>query len=79
MQLSKIEPQWLEYFKLVFLEIQNVTIRSVLLNLVTYGKCTNIRCHGNIHVYSWLFRTTKLHNMSPDPTLKFRDKTHNSA
>ena len=33
---SKNEPQWLEYFNLVFLEIQNVTIRSVLLNLVTY-------------------------------------------
>ena len=33
---SKIEPQWLQYFKLVFLEIQNVTIRSVLLNLVTF-------------------------------------------
>ena len=32
---SKNEPQWLEYFKLVFLEMQNVTIQSVLLNLVT--------------------------------------------
>ena len=35
---SKNEPQWLEYFNLVFLEIQNVTIRSVLLNLVTNGE-----------------------------------------
>ena len=32
---SKNEPQWLEYFKLIFLEMQNVTIQSVLLNLVT--------------------------------------------
>ena len=30
---SKNEPQWLQYFKLVFLKIQNVTIWSVLLNL----------------------------------------------
>ena len=32
---SKNEPQWLQYFKLVILELQNVTIRSVFLNQVT--------------------------------------------
>ena len=35
---SKNELQWLEYLELVFLEIQNVTIRSVLLNQVTFMK-----------------------------------------
>ena len=34
---SKNEPQWLEYFNLIFPETKNVTIRSVLLNLVTYA------------------------------------------
>ena len=30
------EPQWLQYFKLVFLEIQNVPLRTVFANPVTY-------------------------------------------
>ena len=34
---SKNEPQCPEYFKLVFLKMQNVTVWSVLLNLVTYN------------------------------------------
>ena len=33
---SKSEPQWLEYFKLVFFEIQNVSLRMVFENPVTY-------------------------------------------
>ena len=33
---SCVALMWLEYFKLVFLEIQNVTIWSVLLNQVKY-------------------------------------------
>ena len=31
------EPQWLQYFKLVFLEIQNVPLRTVFANPVTYS------------------------------------------
>ena len=42
---SKNKPQWLEYLKLVFLEIQNVTIQSVLLNLVT----NNLNVHSLMH------------------------------
>ena len=30
------EPQWLQYFKLVFLKIQNVPLRTVFANPVTY-------------------------------------------
>ena len=30
------EPQWLQYFKLVFLKIQNVPLRMVFANPVTY-------------------------------------------
>ena len=33
---STREPQWLQYFKLVFLKIQNVPLRMVFANLVTY-------------------------------------------
>ena len=35
-QSSVREPQCLEHSKLVFLEIQNVTVRSVLANPITY-------------------------------------------
>ena len=42
---STREPQWLQYFKLVFLEIQNVPLRTVFANPVTI-KVTrqNIEC-----------------------------------
>ena len=32
---STREPQWLQYFKLVFLETQNVLLRTVFANPVT--------------------------------------------
>ena len=44
---SKNEPQWLEYFKLVILEIQKVTIRSVLLNQVTYIDALRLRSNAS--------------------------------
>ena len=34
------ESQWLQYFKLVFLEIQNVPLRTVFANPVTYSGLT---------------------------------------
>ena len=37
LQSSFSELQYLEYFKLGFLEMQNVTIQSVFLNPVTYN------------------------------------------
>ena len=47
------EPQWLQYFKLVFLEIQNMPLRTVFANPVTYidthaaikFRVTNLNCY----------------------------------
>ena len=36
------ESQWLQYFKLVFLEIQNVPLRTVFANPVTYTCRTDL-------------------------------------
>ena len=36
LQCSTGEPQLLQYFKMVFLEIQNVRLRAVFVNAVTY-------------------------------------------
>ena len=41
MLLTPREPQWLQYFKLVFLEIQNVPLRTVFANPVTYNYLTH--------------------------------------
>ena len=37
LQCSTEEPQLLQYFKMVFLDIQNATICSVFVNPVTYN------------------------------------------
>ena len=36
LQCNTSESQWLQYFKLVFLEIQNVPLRTVFANPVTF-------------------------------------------
>ena len=41
-------PQWLQYFKLVFLEIQNVPLRTVFANPVTYDIASYVAIGNNL-------------------------------
>ena len=42
---STVEPQLLQYFKMVFIEIQNVTTWSVFVNPVTVTSLVNKHLH----------------------------------
>ena len=47
------EPQWLQYFKTVLLEIQNVPLRTVFANPVTYNYLTH--SYGSVSLNSPYF------------------------